>query len=832
MDTQKGSALNYFVRTHGLVVLVFALVTVIYFKDVYFGNMQLSQHDKKMWLGSAKEIRDYREEHGTEPLWTNTSFGGMPSQVVSTLYPGNWYQKIYSKVIKVLPHYTFHIFLMMLCFYIMMLAFDVDYRVASIGAIAYCWASFIVISTMAGHNSKVLAAAYAPLVLAGIRHLYKKNHVKGLFFASVGMSLQLSAGHYQITYYLLFILACYGIYELIAAIKEKTFKAFAISSGIALIAIFIGIIPNWSSIATVQAYSKYSTRGKSELKNSQKEASGLSEEYVFEYSQGSSENFTFLVPNFMGGASGGELDEDSETYKAVAQRGGEAQARNFIKQVPLYHGDQRFVAGPIYIGASICFLFILGMVLLDNKYKWWLFAATVIGFILSLGENSSINYWMLDNFPGYNKFRTVSMAVYIVQFTAAIMATLAIHKVLINEDKDKNLKGIYIAGAVTIAFCLIFILIKPGTFSSKSDANFSQYPWLLEALKKDRKSLMVADSWRSIFVVGVTCLWLFLYAKGQIKLKNALVVLLGLTVLVDLWTVDFRYLNSDNYVEKPKDKNALFVANAIDKKIMQDNELYFRVFNQDNPFNEARTSYFHYSVGGYSGAKLRRYQEMIDTVFTNPVATSKVLQMLNTKYIISLRNQKQPLRQIPKLGNAWFIESLQQVDSPDEERSYLLNNEFNPGRNAVIDITKFPGYKEKYQTSGNSIELTSYAPNELNYKVNAPQNGFAVFSEVYYPDGWKIYIDGKEGKLARVNYILRAAEIPKGARQIKLVYEPDLYYSTTNISHIGSGILLLITLLTVFVYSKKGQQILSDKFPQLVQKGNHSDEESEGRQME
>ncbi len=620
----------------------------------------------------------------------------------------------------------------------------------------------------------------------------------------------------QITYYLLLLILIFGIVELVYAIKEKWlpeyFKRVAILGLGALLAVGV----SFGRLYATYEYGKYSIRGKSELTSTaakpQSESGGLDRDYAFNWSYGVGETITLLIPDFYGGASTYSLTDKSETYKALVQVGApESQAKDIIKNLPLYWGDQPFTSGPVYVGAIICFLFVLGLFLVDKRIRYWLLAATILSLMLAWGKNfEAFNYFMFDYFPGYNKFRAVSMALVIAQVAIPLLGILALHEVFYGKRQINYQKSVLYSAGITAGIALLAMIVgSMSDFTAPADAQLASggYPvQVVNALREDRASMMRTDTFRTIFFILAAAAVLYFYLKGKLTATVASLAV-GLLILVDLWTLDKRYLKNENFHRQILEDH--FQPTAADQQVLKDKTLSYRVLNLQNPFNDARTSYFHKSIGGYHGAKLRRYQDLIDqklapemqsfigalqnqpteATISAAFAQQPALNMLNTKYII-YNPEAAPLPNPAALGNAWFVSTVRPVNSADEEIAAL--NNFNPASEAIVDVSKFPLQNRTYSAAGSTVQLTGYTPNELTYTVNAAQNGLVVFSEVYYKDGWNAYIDGKEVPHLRANYVLRALEVPAGQHKVVFKFEPKEYTIGNTVSLISSLLMFAV----------------------------------------
>jgi hypothetical protein len=676
----------------------------------------------------------------------------------------------------------------MLGFYLMLISLRIDFRLAIAGGIAYAFCSYFLVVIMAGHNSKAHALALFPLVIAGVLMAYRNRLWLGAAITAVALGLQIYANHLQITYYLAITIGILVICEAIDAIRKKTIPAFIKSSVVLAAAAMISVLPNITNLWATYEYGQYSTRGESELK-SKPESSGLDLDYVLSYSNGKLETMTLLIPGFSGNSSGAELGQSSATYKALQQNAGDQQARQFIKQVPLYWGKLFSTQGAVYNGALIIFLFVLSLFLLRGPVKWWIITATALFIMLSWGKNfMALTEFFFNHFPAYNKFRAVSMMLVVASFCIPLGAILGVNEFVRGHlSKDQLLgylkKSLYITGGI----CLFFV-IMPGLvcdFIGPSDEQFAQYDWLLTAIRQDRETLVRTDALRSLFFIllGFGILWALL--KDKLKISMAF-SLLATVILIDLWMVDKRFLNNDDFLSKSAAKEP-FQETAADIQIKQD-QSYYRVMNTTvSTFNDAVTSYFHKSVGGYHGAKLERYQELIENHIA--VGNIRVLNMLNTKYFI-VRNPQDnsPMVQMnpDALGNAWFVQDWKIVPDADAEIKAL--DSLNTATTAVID-QRYKNEVDGLQNGRDSaamIRLTSYAPNKLKYVSSSSRPGLGVFSEVHYPAGWNAYLDGNAVPHIRVNYVLRAMKIPAGNHEIEFRFEPEVYYTGEKIALAGS----------------------------------------------
>lgn len=846
---------------HIVAIAAFLIITCTYFTPLLEGK-KIKMDDIIRYKGMSKEIFDYREKTGKEALWTNSMFGGMPAYFISVQYPGNLIKYV-DNILKLnLDYPACVLFVSMLGFYILLLVFKVDPWLSIAGAIAYAFSSYFFIIIEAGHTTKSVALAYMPGIIAGIYLAFNRKLLFGSILAGIFLALQLRVNHLQITYYTLIIILIFGAIQLISSIKEKTYKKLLKTLGVLCIAVIFAIGSNFASMFLVYEYGKVSIRGKSELTfDKEIKTSGLDKDYATAWSYGIDETFTLLIPNFKGGASGGELGTDSETYKVLNQNN-VPNSRNIIKQLPLYWGAQPFTSGPVYVGAIVFFLFILGLFLIKGPTKWWLLSAAILSIILAWGKNFMFfTDIFLDYVPAYNKFRTVSMILIIAEFAMPLLAILTLKKIIDNNISKQEFysafkKAFIIVGGVSLLFALL-----PGMFfdfTAQQDNQLIAGGWpdfLIQALRDDRKSLLRADAFRSLVFIILASALLLAFINKKLSKNTVYIALIGL-FLVDMWPINRRYLNNENFVSKKEIKTP-YKPTQADLQILQDTDPNFRVLNLSvNTFNDASTSYFHKSIGGYHGAKMRRYQELIE--FHISKNNINVLNMLNTKYfIIRSPEDNRPLaqRNPDSQGNAWFVKDYILVNNANEEIIGLINpykvkeimplykeklkkeNElekiyqlkerdekiqkkisdlskaitqldskinglagFNSKEIAVID-KRFEKHLERFANKTDStaiIKLTEYKPNHLTYQSQTNSNQLAVFSEIYYDKGWNAYVDGELTPHFRSNYVLRAMLVPEGRHKIEFKFEPKAYKLGNNISLVSSAILILLFIGVVF----------------------------------
>jgi hypothetical protein len=793
---------------HLIAVVIFIVVAFAYFYPVLEGKV-LRANDSTVSKINSKEIQNFREKNGREPLWTNSIFGGMPAYLISTRYPGNLikYADTFLRMFK-MPVSV--LFLSMLGFYILLLIFGINSWLAIAGAIAYGLSSFFFQILGAGHNTQAIALAYMAPMIGGIYYTYRYDALKGALFTAFILALEIQANHPQITYYAMICLLIFGIVEFVYSWKNKSVIKFLKTSALLIIPFIIAIGINFASLYTTYEYGKYSIRGKSDLTTSNKNiTSGLNKEYIVYWSYGVDETFNLLIPNYKGGSSQ-PFDRNSETYKALVKNGNQAA----VDRVQKYWGSQPGTDGPHYVGAIVFFLFVLGLILIKGPEKWWLLAATILSIMLSWGKNfMPLSNLFIEYFPAYNKFRAVTMTLVIAEFCIPLLGFLALRDIFNGTTTKKEIiKGLKIAAGITGGFILL-VIILPGIAGSFIGQSENEYPeWLKSALVTDRKGLLRSDAFRSlIFILLSSGIILgFIYDKLR---KEYAILIIGLLVVLDLWTVDKRYLNADKF-ERPATIQKSFNPSVADAFILKD-QTQHRVLNlYASPFNDnTPTSYFHKSIGGYHGAKMERYQELIDSCIYPEIgafgeaakkaqtieelqmaldkAPVSTLNMLNTKYVI-FNPSSLPLINSNALGNAWFVEKPVIVENANKE--IMSVKSFNPSKEAIINIAfKNLITKSFYPVQENEkIELISYQPDELLYKYSAREEKLAVFSEIYYPAGWKCYLDGKESKYFRTDYVLRGMVVPAGDHEIKFTFKPASYYVGNKISLASSVLLILL----------------------------------------
>ena len=798
-------------------IVVFAVISFAYFCPAVTEGRILSQHDSVAGIGAGQEAKEYLERTGERTRWTNSLFGGMPTYQVSPSYDSTNLLKVVENVYHLyLPTYVWYVFVMLLGFYILLRAFDFKAWMAGLGAIIWAFSSYFFIIIAAGHIWKFITLAYIPPTIAGMVLCYRGKYLKGGLLTALFVALQILSNHVQMTYYFLFVMLFMAIAYGVKAYQENAKANYWKATGVLLIAGVVGICVNLSNLYHTYEYSKESMRGKSELikkdvKNQTN--SGLDRDYITQWSYGIGETFSLLVPNVKGGASVPLAMNEKAMEKA------NPMYRSIYNQLGQYWGEQPGTSGPVYVGAFVMFLFVLGLFLVKGPMKWALLGATVLSILLSWGKNfMGFTDFFIDYVPMYNKFRAVSSILVIAEFTIPLLGMLALKELvsspaLLKERKRDILISFALTGGLALLFAILPRVFFPTYVSSMEMQALQSLPAdqlapLLANLEEVRISLFTSDAWRSFFIVSAGMVLLGLYGAGKLK-QPALLVSLAILCLADMWTINKRYLYDVQFVEKLAQVDS-FRQTETDQMILSDTSLDYRVLNlASNTFNENKTSYWHKSIGGYHAAKLRRYQELIDEHISgemsdlfsavaesegdmqqlNPAEFS-VLNMLNTRYFIFplQGGQTLPLENPFALGNAWFVNDVQYVANANEEIEAL--HHLNPQTTAVVDKRFESVLKPIASDSTSTITLVDYEPNYLKYEVESPNGGTVVFSEIYYP-GWKSMIDGKEVAHGRADYVLRAMNVPAGKHVVEFHFDPDSLHTTESIAYIALALLVL-----------------------------------------
>ena len=801
-----------------IAVAVFAAVSWIYFYPNDVNGDVLRQNDVMQGAANGQEIKVMKEQTGEMSWWTDAMFGGMPTFQISPSYQGTNFLKPAEALYRLyFPTPVSWIFVLMLGFFLLMLAFKTKWYYAVLGAIGYAFSSYFFILMGAGHIWKLMVLAYIPPTLAGIVWCYRGKYLGGAAVAAFFAALQLMNNHVQMTYYSMFIIAALVIAFLVKAIIDKKVGRWCIATASLAVAALLALAANSPNLYLTYKYSQETIRGgHSELTpkgedaiNAKPTDGGLDKDYITQWSYGKDETFTLLIPNVKGGATIKPEHGDNTLLALSATKKAEKMANTgqmsqqdvqILSQFPQYFGDQPMTNGPVYVGALICALFLLGCLIVKGPVKWALLIVTIISILLSWGHNMMwLTDWMIDHFPMYNKFRTVASILVIAEVAMPVLAVLGLRELFKEPDGWRKHKvALLVSFGLCAAICLL-TAIFPGMFGHFSaqeheqlvaSGQIQQYPSIDAAIATVRGALVSGDAWRSLLVIVIGFAVIFTYLKGKLNEMAATLIIAGI-VLVDMYAVNKRYIDSDSFTSRYDLPEQTFAPRPVDTQILQDKDMNYRVMDLKH-FGEAMPSYFHKTVGGYHAAKLSRYNDLIN----NQIAKNniQVLNMLNTRYIIMDDNTAQ--RNPEALGNAWFVDSLTYVNNADEEMAFLDN--FNPARSAVADAKFREQLGEARATQpGDTIYETSYAPNHLTYKSHSANGGLAVFSEVYFPWGWKVSVDGKPVEMGRVNYVLRALQLPAGDHEIDFSYTPDEVSKTQSWATIAVVIIYLLLLLAL-----------------------------------
>lgn len=823
-----------------IAILAFVLLSFAYFFPADIENRILFQHDTAAGAGAGQEVKEYYEQTGERSRWTNSLFGGMPMYQIAPSYDSTkslqWVQKAYQLF---LPDYVCLTFMLMLGFYILLRVFGIPVWLAGLGGIMWAFSSYFFILISAGHIWKFITLAYVPPTIAGIVLAYRGKLLWGGILTALFVALQITSNHVQMSYYFFFVILFFVGAYFEKAWRTKTLPQFFKASAVLIVAALVGIAANVSNLYHTYAYSKETMRGKSELVQTgdaaKQTSSGLDRDYITQWSYGIDETLTLLVPNFKGGASAALSQSETAMSKA------NPMYSSLYGSLTQYSGTQPMTSGPVYVGAFVLFLFVLGCFIVKGPLKWALIGATFFSIVLSWGKNfMPLTDFFIDYVPLYNKFRAVSSILVIAEFTIPLLAIFALKRLLEEPEilkQEKKPLGISLLLTAGIA---LLLAVAPGSIGSgyvpaqeaqmlQNAVNQQMIPanelsGILANLGEMRAELVSSDALRSFIIIGIGCSLLWLYASG--KLRSSLTIA-GITILclADMWGVNKRYLNDAQFVPHSI-RTETFTKTNTDELILQDTSLDYRVLNfATSTFDDNNTSYWHKSVGGYHPAKLRRYQEMIEHHISpemqaayKAIATAggemdsvdankfRILNMLNTKYFIFPAGQQRqtvPILNPHAYGNAWFVNKVQYVNNANEEIDAL--DSIIPTETAVVDARfkdVLKGTTESYKDSLSSIRLTSYTPNRLTYETNNAQDGIAVFSEIYYPDGWHVTIDGQPAELARADYILRTMYVPAGQHTIEMRFDPTSLHVTEGIAY-GALALLVIGIIVAVLIAKR-----------------------------
>ena len=735
----------------------------------------------------------------------------MPTYQLGAHYPHNYIKKLDS-LLRFLPRPADYLFLYFLGFYVLLLVLKLDYKLAFLGAIAFGFSTYLIIILGVGHNAKAHAIAYMPMVLAGILLCFRGKYIGGFLLLTIAMALEIGANHFQMTYYLLLLVIVVGIAYFIDAFRKQLLPHYFKSLGVMVGAVILAIGVNATNLMATQEYAEYSTRGNTGLSitpdGTPKVSEGLTYEYITEYSYGIVESFNLFIPRFMGGSSSEKLDESSAMYEQLTLMGASPmQARDFSNNAPTYWGKQPFVGAPAYVGASVLFLFVFALFLVKGRLKWWIVGASILALLLSWGKNFSfLTEFFINYVPLYSKFRAVSSIQVIIELCVPAFAVFGLYRLFNNFEKpEEKYYALKWATIITGGIALVFLIFKSVlfNFTGGSDAVYLQqigadFIW---AVKEDRKAIFTSDTIRSLIFVLLAAILIWVYLKHKAS-KNMVIAGFVILILADLVLVDRRYVNNDDFVSSRK-INQPFPQNPADAAILKD-QGHYRVFDlSESPFNTGRTSYFHNSVGGYHAAKPGRMQDLYDFYISKN--NMGVLNMLNVKYFIIPTEEGVQAQQNPEaFGNAWFVSNIKWVTTANEEITSLEQTDL---LNTVVlnkDFENLAGTSISRDTTA-TIDLVSHKPNELVYKSTSASQGLAVFSEMYYPYGWNVFIDGKESTHFPANYVLRAMKVPAGEHEITFKFEPEVIKKGGNIALISS-ILLGILLLGGIFYTFKHKE--------------------------
>ena len=812
-------------------IVVFAIISFAYFYPAVTEGRILSQHDSVAGIGAGQEGKEYLERTGERTRWTNSIFGGMPTYQMAPSYDStDWLKGIENLYHLYLPTYVWYVFVMLLGFYILLRAFNFKVWMAGLGAIVWAFSSYFFIIIAAGHIWKFITLAYIPPTIAGMVLCYRGKLLLGGLVTALFVALQISSNHVQMSYYFLFVMLFMAIAYGVQAFRENALASYGKRTGVLVLAGLLGVCINLSNLYHTYEYSKESMRGKSELVKenaANQTSSGLERDYITQWSYGIGETFSLLVPNVKGGASVPLAANEKAMEKANPMYG------SIYSQLGQYWGEQPGTSGPVYVGAFVVFLFILGLFVVKGPMKWALLAATILSILLSWGKNfMGFTDFFIDYVPMYNKFRAVSSILVIAEFTIPLLAMLALKEVVSHPQLlQERRKDFWISFGLTGGLALLFAVLPKVFFSSYvstmemnalQSIPANQLVPLLANLEEVRMSLFTSDAWRSFFIILIGAGLVWAYGMGKLK-QTALIGALAVLCLVDMWDVNKRYLYDNQFVDKQVQTQG-FQQSETDKMILADEALDYRVLNlASNTFNENNTAYWHKSIGGYHAAKLRRYQEMIEEHISGEMnglfqsvadaggemeqldpAEFPVLNMLNTRYFIFplQGGQTIPLKNPFALGNAWFVNEVEYVNNANEEIAAIHG--LDPIQKAIVDKKFEAQVKPMPADSTATISLLAYEPNYLKYEVNSEKGGTVVFSEIYYP-GWQSTIDGEEAPHGRANYILRAMNVPAGKHVVEFKFDPTSLHVTENIAFISLGLLALLAIITIIMKFKKNK---------------------------
>lgn len=799
---------------HALAVLGFVLVSLLYFYPVLQGK-QIFQSDIAQYTGMAKEQNDFRATEHIEPYWTNSAFGGMPTYQLGAKYPYDFIGAV-DDFLRFLPRPADYLFLYFLGFYGLLLVLKTDPLKAFFGAIAFGFSTYLIIILGVGHNAKAHAIAYMPLVIAGFLLVYQKKYVLGGLLTMIATALEINANHFQMTYYLLIFLLILSAYYAFHFIKDKEYKSFLTAMGVLMVAGIFAIGANATNLLATAEYADFSTRGKSELTvnpdgTRSTDTSAMTRDYITEYSYGIAESFNLIAPRLFGGSNHEALGKDSSMYDFMIGQGvPESQAADIITAMPTYWGDQPIVAAPAYIGVVVFFLGILALIIDERKIKYVFLSGAVVALLLSWGKNlPALTDFFIGHVPMYNKFRAVSSIQVVLELCFPVLAIMGLQS-FFKVDKTEQWRGLWQSAAIGLGTIIILFLSKSMfSFTSANDDYFIQSygPGFVDALKNDRKTLYSADLLRSGFFILLTAGMLWMVIKNRLA-QNTAIILIGLFMISDLFFVDKKYVSAKDFVSG-REVEVPFQETPSDAQILRDTT-HYRVFEVSGNFSSARTSYFHKSIGGYHAAKPRRMQQLFDYQIAKN--NLEILNMLNVKYVIQTDKEGKefPTVNPDANGNAWFVHNIKFVNKANDEMKAL--DHINTKKVAVFNMqlyrNKFKNarLKRNLDTTG-TIQLRVYKPNYIKYLSDSKKEGLAVFSEIYYPNGWNAYVDGVKTDHFPVDYVLRAMMIPAGVHTIEFKFEPEVIQTGSTITLISGVGMLLLFIGGVYYERKKGLKI-------------------------
>lgn len=799
-------------RTDAIVVAALALISLLYCYPQLQGKV-LKQLDNVSWKAMSHEAMAYHEATGKDVLWSNSMFGGMPTYTTYVGASNVNYPAYVQTVLQAVGKPAYFFFIAMVCFYLLARVMGASHWLSAIGGFAYAFASNNPIIIMVGHETKMLTIGYLPAALAGFYLLFREKWLTGAALFTLSVALIATNNHFQMMYYFIIILLCFSVVLFYEAMKAGRLKQFFLAGAIALGSGVLGLLPNLPSVLTTQEYAKETMRGgTSELKSHDqgKKSGGLDKEYAFRWSMGLGETFCFMIPYLYGGATYDNADLAPKTKEAT---GGQAEL------LPIYWGERPTQSGPVFFGAVVCFLFVLGMFVIKSSHKWWMFAASLIGTVLAYGKNlEGVNYFLFDHVPMLNKFRTVEMALIMPQFLFPLVGVLGLKAILEdNEGLVKYRKDLLYAAGLTGGLCLAIGLLGGVLydFSGFRDETFRAE--LVKVLKEDRAVLAMSSALKSAFLIAAAAGVLWMYINNKLKVKY-LVPAIALLVAIDILPVALNYMSGkdhdnaelNDYVDA-SEYDVTFEPRDVDKAIMQDPDPYYRVLDlSGDVYNDAKQAYFHKCIGGYHPAKMESYQDLIERHMSRGF-NEEVLNMLNTKYIIVGRDDRPQVIPNPNAcGNAWFVDEIKWVETAEEEINALkaqnlgdtvkLPGGFEPRKTAVIRTT-FKGQLGGLVPGKDStamVKLTSYGLDDLSFKSSNMREGLAVFSDIYYSKGWQAYVDGKETPIVKVNYVLRGIRVPAGQHSIEFHFRPASFYNSRKVAVAGSALIMLLIGVSIY----------------------------------